>query len=180
VLSKDYCYNASTTIDSPNTPTLSPTAAPVYVTTPEPTATQMTQSLAASEPELSYTGLCAEGSCEVCEGECGKDADCGEGLACFQRDDLTPISGSSGSGISGVDSCYLPQDPALMHNGDCSSESPCGFCEGPGFLCIVILYEIVAHFHFLRQVIAIMTMNADLVSPSGNARHMNWCRDVPG
>lgn len=44
----------------------------------------------------------------LCQGDCDKDADCKEGLLCFQRDGLTQVPGCDGAGESGIDYCYDP------------------------------------------------------------------------
>ena len=46
-----------------------------------------------------------------CEGDCDSDADCEQGLTCFQRDGLEAIPGCNGSGESGSDYCYSITDP---------------------------------------------------------------------
>ena len=42
-----------------------------------------------------------ESPCGQCEGDCNKNAHCGEGLECFYRPDKTPIPGCIGEGVAG-------------------------------------------------------------------------------
>ena len=53
-----------------------------------------------------------------CEGDCDTDADCEEGLICFQRNRYTPVPGCSGQGIYNRDYCIVPQPGVLTKRGD--------------------------------------------------------------
>lgn len=139
VAGEDYCH-APSTIFSPPTPSSSPP--PVSIPTPAPTTTTPTIQ---PQPELSYLGSCVTGSCKICEGDCQEDADCEAGLACFRRDNGSSIPGCSGLLLLDTNYCYLPHDPILVHNGDCSSESPCSLCEGSARVCILFQNDIVAY-----------------------------------
>ncbi len=49
--------------------------------------------------EVNYIGECRQGltgRCGECEGDCDYDADCSEGLVCFQREDGETIPGCTG------------------------------------------------------------------------------------
>ena len=46
-----------------------------------------------------------------CEGDCDNDADCAEGLTCFQRNGLEEVLGCEGSGQKGKDYCYFKPTP---------------------------------------------------------------------
>eukprot|EP00797_Seminavis_robusta_P030259 Sro628_g178050.1 receptor-like protein kinase (990) ;mRNA; r:24176-27788 len=88
-------------------------------------------------PELtSVFPTCSENNtCSVCEGDCDTDLDCEGHLACFQRDqwDYTPVPGCAGYGLMGRDYCFDPWIyPSVLRSGpeDCTSERPCGKCEG--------------------------------------------------
>jgi hypothetical protein len=62
-------------------------------------------------PELKDFGITPPASqlpLQLCEGDCDYDSDCAGGLKCFYRNDLTPVPGCSGSGISGYDYCISP------------------------------------------------------------------------
>ena len=50
-------------------------------------------------------------SMPVCSGDCDEDADCAQGLQCFQRDRWEAVPGCSGRGVRGFDYCYSPTDP---------------------------------------------------------------------
>ena len=41
-----------------------------------------------------------------CEGDCDTNADCAQGLVCFQRAGVESVPGCSGAGVSGIDYCY--------------------------------------------------------------------------
>jgi len=41
----------------------------------------------------------------LCQGDCDEDADCGEGLYCFERDGFEEVPGCEGPGEEGVDYC---------------------------------------------------------------------------
>ena len=45
------------------------------------------------------------GGCPVCEGDCDRDSDCGDGLRCFQRDGYTQVPGCKGTGKNNWDYC---------------------------------------------------------------------------
>ena len=45
------------------------------------------------------------GGCPVCEGDCDRDSDCGDGLRCFQRDGYTQVPGCKGTGKHDWDYC---------------------------------------------------------------------------
>ena len=81
----------------------------------------------------------------ICEGNCDVDADCAEGLACFQREGSEEVPGCEGAGQKGMDYCYLPSSLYVQCNddSDCTedeplcvsssnemcSDPPCGICE---------------------------------------------------
>lgn len=50
-----------------------------------------------------------EEPCQKCQGECDKDDDCMQGLACYQRQDLSPVPGC-GNGFRSVNFCWDPND----------------------------------------------------------------------
>lgn len=57
------------------------------------------------------------GSCGLCQGDCGSDVDCNEGLLCYSRGqgEMTAVPGcvSGGEGdLPGMDYCYSPFPPA--------------------------------------------------------------------
>ena len=133
---------------TPN-PTPSPTPSPTPNPTPSPSESNPTllspiqpSSPSRSDPVLPllYIGECSSSSpCGECQGDCGYDWHCAEGLRCFGRGDLEPVPGCSGSGTSGRDYCFKDpslalappsNDPPLEVIGDCSSTSPCGRCQG--------------------------------------------------
>merc|ERR1711977_351532 len=51
------------------------------------------------------TGVNPEGMLQLCEGDCDRDSDCGEGLKCFQREDNEDIPGCIGDPVSKWDYC---------------------------------------------------------------------------
>jgi hypothetical protein len=95
-------------------------------------------------PELTSEGTwCTpESPCGPCTGDCDIDADCDDGLECFQRfaseNPWDPIPGCSGSGGKIVDYCYNPEAPSrseetyklITLGRDCTSEFPCAKCYG--------------------------------------------------
>lgn len=57
------------------------------------------------------------GSCGLCQGDCGSDEDCQEGLLCFSRGEgeVTSVPGCTSGGegdLPGMDYCYSPFPPA--------------------------------------------------------------------
>jgi len=91
--------------------------------------------------EVNYIGECRQGltgRCGECEGDCDYDADCSEGLVCFQREDGETIPGCTGGSkydIEAKDYCFAPKLPTeagvLNYVGECDDTSgPCGECEG--------------------------------------------------
>ena len=57
------------------------------------------------------------GSCGLCQGDCGSDDDCQEGLLCFSRGEgeVTSVPGCTSGGegdLPGMDYCYSPFPPA--------------------------------------------------------------------
>jgi hypothetical protein len=95
-------------------------------------------------PELASEGIsCTPGNpCALCEGDCDIDADCGDGLACFQRvsteNPWGRIPGCAGDGRKNVDYCYNPEAPSrdgellklITLYEDCTSDNPCDKCYG--------------------------------------------------
>jgi hypothetical protein len=69
-----------------------------------------------------------------CEGDCDNDTQCGPGLLCFQRRGTEAVPGCSGTGVSGKDYCYQPEEDGDLtiegNNGTPSSAFPLGLCEG--------------------------------------------------
>ena len=51
-----------------------------------------------------------------CRGDCDRDSDCNGGLECFKRDDVTPVPGCSGEGVSKKDYCYDPNPAPIPTN----------------------------------------------------------------
>jgi len=51
-----------------------------------------------------------------CRGDCDDDSECDGDLICFKRDDLTPVPGCSGEGVSAKDYCYDPSTPSPKTN----------------------------------------------------------------
>lgn len=116
-------------------------------TPPSPPSSQL--------PELRYLGRdgCNEQStCPACSGDCDTDADCQNGLKCYERARDTspqvPGCGVGGPGdIAGADYCYdppsndgsssSPQPPSQRPQplrwigvGGCSNTNPCPACSG--------------------------------------------------
>ena len=90
-----------------------------------------------------------ERSLSLPTGDCDNDDQCAPGLVCFLREGYDPVPGCAGLGYKEKDYCIeyglsepsvlptpkpttpiLTIDPVLVDVGDCSSESPCGLCEG--------------------------------------------------
>jgi cullin-associated NEDD8-dissociated protein 1 len=106
---------------------------------------------------LGRSGCTPSSKCSACEGDCDRDADCNDGLVCFQRSsDQLPV-GCNGGGIGdsrGSDYCVDPHvvvtkvpgvcslqpaalpasggDHDLVNLGDsgCTSSSKCSACKG--------------------------------------------------
>merc|ERR1712144_115725 len=57
------------------------------------------------------TGVNPEGMLQLCEGDCDRDSDCGEGLKCFQREDNEDIPGCIGDPLSKWDYCIVTDPP---------------------------------------------------------------------
>ena len=78
---------------------------------------------------------CSEDNpCDSCQGNCLSDLDCGTGLTCFIRPDLTPVPGCEGRGINRRNYCYEPPRteepiPSLTAT-ECNRTNPCELCEG--------------------------------------------------
>lgn len=88
-------------------------------------------------------GNCSPGSpCGRCEGDCDNDLECQPGLLCFHREANEPVDGCLEGGAGDVfakDYCYgdvrnmidPPESPPnSLRNVGCSSNLPCGECEG--------------------------------------------------
>ena len=67
------------------------------------------------------------GGCPICEGDCDRDSDCGDGLYCFQRDGFTPVPGCKGTGQNNWDYC-VHKDCKLDIFGQLLD--PLGMCGG--------------------------------------------------
>ena len=48
---------------------------------------------------------CGAGKCDVCEGDCDRNADFKSGLTCFQRSGSETVPGCSSNGVRGWDYC---------------------------------------------------------------------------
>merc|ERR1712144_102252 len=83
------------------------------------------------------TGSNPEGMLQLCEGDCDRDSDCGEGLKCFQREDNEDIPGCIGDPLSKWDYCIPegviiintgvnPEGMLQLCEGDCDRDSDCG------------------------------------------------------
>merc|ERR1711981_1488314 len=77
-------------------PTKAPTNPPTKAPTDPPTKNPTT---------IINTGVNPEGMLQLCEGDCDRDSDCGEGLKCFQREDNEDIPGCIGDPLSKWDYC---------------------------------------------------------------------------
>ena len=98
--------------DSPTIhPTSVPTVSPTYVPTIAPTFPALTEAGNNNSPASAYP-------LGICEGDCDSDADCQEGLICYQRKGFYPIPGCTGDGIDGRDYCVIPQPGVLTKRGD--------------------------------------------------------------
>lgn len=134
-----------------NNGTTTSTSAPTFVETEPPTMTPNIFSTdedtsAAPSPQtqapvppalaepLVYTGWCSPDTpCFECEGQCFVDDDCFGTLVCFPRIGNTKVPGCLGSGIFGVSYCHDPTTaviPLLVYERECSSDEPCGLCQG--------------------------------------------------
>jgi hypothetical protein len=69
---------------------------------------------------------------DECQGDCDSDLDCGFGLNCFRRLSAEPVPGCTGSGMEGVNYCYVPPPGRLVVTGTgpiFSLEKCEGHCE---------------------------------------------------
>ena len=112
------------------------------------------------EPMLEHVDECsADTPCTECQGDCNNDEDCADNLVCFARLDDGNVPGCTGTGETGTDYCIQastltvapttsptrapvtlpptqapvtlpPTEPILSFGGDCSSDDPCGLCQG--------------------------------------------------
>jgi len=71
---------------------------------------------------------------KVCQGDCDTDAECGEGLVCFQRNDYDAVPGCFGSGVEDHDYCIIdpnansPYDAAPTYDIQLDTTSTNGGC----------------------------------------------------
>lgn len=90
--------------------------------------------------DLGANGCSAESPCSMCVGDCDSDAECADGLSCFQRKYTTMVVPGCSSGGRGdnaeTDYCYRAPDSGLLplrsasDGGHCSSSDPCSECQG--------------------------------------------------
>ena len=69
---------------------------------------------------------------QLCEGDCDTDAQCADGLICFQRNGLIPVPGCAGTGKKDYDYCVKTQPNILKDYGASAhvNHSPLQLCEG--------------------------------------------------
>jgi hypothetical protein len=86
-----------------------------------------------------YLGCSAQNPCEQCRGYCNFDSHCRDVLVCKQREDIEPVPGCIGDGVSGRGYCHHPDEGGYLANRyylndspvtPCSATTPCERCQG--------------------------------------------------
>ena len=88
----------------------------------------------APAPELEYVGNngnpAANFPLQACQGDCDNNAECADGLVCFQRSATEEVPGCSGAGRSGWDYCFERPEFMVYLLGSNPKELPLDECTG--------------------------------------------------
>ena len=101
----------------PSPPNPSPPNPSPPAPTPPPEGLTLDSSAGSSHGALNGSGA-------QCAGDCDEDADCGDGLYCFQRDKYTAVPGCNGEGKSGWDYCAKEEDAVLDSSPGVNGKRP--------------------------------------------------------
>eukprot|EP00419_Tripos_fusus_P048638 CAMPEP_0172816088 /NCGR_PEP_ID=MMETSP1075-20121228/12206_1 /TAXON_ID=2916 /ORGANISM="Ceratium fusus, Strain PA161109" /LENGTH=458 /DNA_ID=CAMNT_0013656015 /DNA_START=38 /DNA_END=1411 /DNA_ORIENTATION=+ len=104
---------------------------------------------------LQDRGCSEESSCNMCEGDCDNDAQCAEGLHCFQRSyNSTAVPGchSGGRGdIADADYCFVSPESVFRRRRSSWPAQPHWKCEGEGERHSH--YSLYAEWHFEKPTL---------------------------